>query len=116
MHHPQDRAEVNERNQQIHTEYSPPQAIQSPPQAQPYSRGVAQIIQSSGNLLSSVNRDTLVIVMLFAALFGIGYLLVKQMESVDHNTDVMMEMKAVMIQIAEYEKFDHEQNIRKKHP
>ena len=42
--------------------------------------------------------------MLFISLFGGGYILIRQAEVIERNTTVMQEMKAIMQNIADYEK------------
>lgn len=74
-----------------------------PPQIQqPHPNAIAQIIQSLGQLLISVSRETLVIVMLFSCLGGVGFILFKQTEVVERNTAVMAEMKGILKQISDY--------------
>lgn len=73
-----------------------------PPIHQPYPNAIAQIIQSLGHLLISVSRETLVIVMLFSCLGGVGFILFKQTEVVERNTAVMAEMKGILKQISDY--------------
>jgi hypothetical protein len=82
----------------------------NPPQ---YSSIVAQSIQALTNLLTSVNKDTLIIVIFSAMLFGGGYLLylqVKALEAntiaVERNTSVNNEMK-VFIQEVVREMHEH---------
>lgn len=61
-----------------------------------YSSATAQVIQSVSTLLTSVNRDTLIVVLLFVALFAAGYISYKQIDVIDHNTTVMNEMKILL--------------------
>jgi hypothetical protein len=99
--------EKKESHTAHHSKYSHSHEASDHPVIQPaqsYSSGIAQIIQSAGGLLSSVSRDTLVIVMLFISLFGGGYILIRQAEVIERNTTVMQEMKAIMQNIADYEK------------
>jgi hypothetical protein len=99
------RSSVNQEESCVKeiTHYSVPPVSPAQPQLS-YSSSVAQIIQSLSNLLSSVNRETLIIVLLFVSLFATGYLCFKQMEVVDHNTDVMIEMKAILKDLSDFEK------------
>jgi hypothetical protein len=89
-----------------------PQKQSAPPPPQ-YSSIVAQSIQALTNLLTSVNKDTLIIVIFSAMLFGGGYLLylqVKALEAntiaVERNTSVNNEMK-VFIQEVVREMHEH---------
>jgi hypothetical protein len=81
---------------------SPGCSSHEPPPPTPYSSAIAQIIQSLGQLLVSVSRETLVIVMLFSCLGGVGFILYKQTEVVERNTAVMAEMKGILKQISDY--------------
>lgn len=86
---------------------------QPPPPPPQYSSIVAQSIQALTKLLTSVNKDTLIIVIFSAMLFGGGYLLylqVKALEAntiaVERNTSVNNEMK-VFIQEVVREMHEH---------
>lgn len=57
-----------------------------PPSQPQYSSIVAQTIQAVSNLLTSVNKDTLIIVIFSALLFGGGYLLYLQVKALEANT------------------------------
>lgn len=104
------------RNSHIHSEIPEKDTKPCPQTAQPqYSSIVAQTIQALGNLLTSVNKDTLIIVIFSAMLFGGGYLLylqVKALEAntiaVERNTSVSNEMK---IFIQEVVREIHEKKI-----
>jgi hypothetical protein len=83
------------KEEQVVVECShPPKPVPIPPPV--YSSMAAQIIQSTSNLLNSVSRDTLIVVLLFVALFAAGYISYKQIDVIDHNTAVMNEMKVLL--------------------